>query len=155
MAAIAHIEPLSYQTLSTLIDRVRNNIADVPVEMLDTIIIYESLKRANKMVSKLVMADDVDLPYQKECIVALGTLFAYQSYLAIAAQRLGNIPESAEATKATYQAIARALMHPVADMPLNADLTQDDKWLSTVRVAAAVKGSTTLDLPIQNDAIYR
>lgn len=155
MSTIVHVTLLSYPVLSTLIDRVRNNLADVPEEMLNTIIVYESLKRANTVISKLVMADAADLPYQKECIVALATLYSYQSYTALAARRLGNVPESAEATKATYQAIARSLIHPVADTPLKADLTVDDAWISRLRVCATAKSGTTLDMPIQMDPVYR
>jgi len=155
MAIILHATPLTNQELTLLIDRVRNNLADVPEEMLESVVVYESLKRANQLVSQLVMADLTTPAYQRECIIAVGSLYAYQSYTALAARRLGNVPESAAATMANLQAVARALMHPVGDTPIKPDLTQNDEWISTLKPCVAIKGNSTLDLPIQLDPVYR
>jgi hypothetical protein len=147
MAAITHVEPLPRQDLTLLFDKVRNNLADVPEEMLKTATIYDSLKQSNLMCSQLIQYG-TDLEYQKQCMVALATMFAYQSYTALAARKLGNVPETAAITLSKYQSIARALIHPVADTPLRPDLTQDDAWLSKLKISAIGKTSGTLNLPL-------
>ena len=130
--------------LNTLILKVRMDLSNVPTEHIDDSQILLDLQKASDFLD-LVLADGVTEAQRSRCLIVLGTYYAYVNYISLAERQLGNFPQASYIRLQTYRQIAFSFISPLSRVPLDADLSPNEKALSRSGGIAFAITHSTLD----------
>lgn len=111
--------------LSTLLFRLRANVADISVANMDDLAMFRELQKADVFVQSIKKSTviDADLEIPTICLAAY---YCHSVYTLLNARQVGTIDESALVRDRDLRRIARAQLQVIAKVDLTEDLMIND-----------------------------
>jgi hypothetical protein len=134
-------------SLPSLVPLVRDNLSDVPEELLNNVVITSQLKRAESYIGQICETDG-DETYLKYTYVALATYYSYLSYTSLVERRMGTMPEFSSIKLNELKATALAFIKPIASYDVKDDLSVDE---GSGKIAKPFVSYTTYTILAEND----
>ena len=80
-------------SLPSLIFRVRSSVSDIPLNMLDDLVVMRELMKAKDYVDKIKQSTATDAQITVP-LICLAAYYCHVNYVSIAARKLGDVPDS-------------------------------------------------------------
>lgn len=109
--------------LSTLIFKVRREIADIPEDYIDDIQVYQCIDEASAFLNKVIDTTDTSIEdsYKEHCITILASYYAYLNYTSLAEKRIGQLPTSMGIKVNEMKKKAHAFISKISDSTLDSN----------------------------------
>lgn len=118
--------------LSTLITPVRTDLADLPVDYIRDISVFQSIRQADKFIETIIK-EDVEEDYRIYCTIVLGAYYTYLNYTDIAEKRLGHLPSTTLVRLNELKKKARMFLLNISNIGLTEDLMPTGEGLKNIR----------------------
>lgn len=115
--------------LDTLIDEIRDNIADLDFSLCDDKLIYNSLKDSYEFIQMITDSTITEEKYIRRCLIRLASYDSYRNWTSLAEVGDGTMPETSSLHLSTLLMKAYACLSLISTVPLNEDLSLKDSEL--------------------------
>jgi len=111
--------------LDDLIFEVRDVLADIPDEWLDSSTIYKNIVAAYAFVNSICDVTEVNEELLKSAVVSLAAYYAYISFVSKLERELGSVPVATRERMNMLKNKARMFLTMISVVPITEDLTID------------------------------
>ena len=124
----------------SLIIEVRNNLSDLPFDLVNDVLIYKSIQDAYDFIQMVVDETYIEEKFVRRCLIRLSTYNTYLNYTALAESKMGTLPESAGLQLSSLLMKSYQCLSLISKVTLNPDLSYKEET-AYLPVGAAMSGS--------------